>query len=125
MEGPFVPENDIKPPPWPPRADLLSREMVKTSSYRTHHGGQCRDTLKGSGGTGRATVHLPISLGCSRCSDLLGARITSIMRNRSEVIANSLTRGTLRAGSNTILPRALLKWVDYVAMRGAGVRDKG
>ncbi len=40
------------------------------------------------------------------------------MRNRSEVIANSLARGTLRAGSNTILPgQALLKWDGDVAAR--------
>ena len=40
--------------------------------------------------------------------------MSSIMRNRSEVIANSLTRGTLRAGSNTILPRASASEMGWI-----------
>src|SRR6516165_9370220 len=40
------------------------------------------------------------------CRDRLRTCMSSIMRVRSVVIANSLTRGTLRVGSNTILPRA-------------------
>jgi hypothetical protein len=40
--------------------------------------------------------------------------MSSIMRNRSEVIAIALTRGTLRAGSNTILPGASASELGWI-----------
>ena len=59
-----------------------------------------------------------LQIGSCVCGARLRSCISSIMRVRSVVIENSFTRGTLRAGSNTILPRARASdALDYVDVR--------